>query len=86
MPGDLHQTLVGSLPQNGASLPPEGLSPSLSKMVFVGGGSCGTTLLVRWKAMEIKHTQKKNYQQAHWVDLPKHLPHLETAHVAILSK
>ena len=39
MPGDLHQTLVGSLLQNGAILPPEDLSPSLSEMVFVGGGS-----------------------------------------------
>lgn len=50
MPGDLHQTLVRSLPQNGAILPPEGLSPSLGDMVFVGGGSCGATLLVPWKA------------------------------------
>lgn len=39
MPGDLHQTLVRSLLQNGAILPPEDLSPSLSEMVFVGGGS-----------------------------------------------
>lgn len=39
MLGDLHHTLVRSLPQNGAILPPEDLSPSLGEMVFVGGGS-----------------------------------------------
>lgn len=39
MLGDLHQTLVRSLPQIGATLPPEDLSPSLGELVFVGGGS-----------------------------------------------
>lgn len=38
MPGDLHQTLVGSLPRNGAVLPPEGLSPPLGEVASGGGG------------------------------------------------
>lgn len=37
VPGDLHQALVGGLPQNRAVFPSESLSSSLTKVTLRGG-------------------------------------------------